>query len=66
MNLDKLLSGETQRVEYKRERSASSKGHAKTVVAFAKAVARDMVPRGIVGKIGDKRYTRYVLPEARN
>lgn len=28
-----------------------------------KAILRDMVRRGIIEKVGDKRYTRYTLPK---
>ena len=37
MDVDKLLSGESQTVEYKAQRSLRSKSYAKTVVAFANA-----------------------------
>lgn len=37
MNYAELLAGESQTIEYKKERSASSKGYVKTVVAFANA-----------------------------
>jgi len=37
MDVDKLLSGESQTVEYKAQRSPRSKSYARTVVAFANA-----------------------------
>ena len=43
MNFDELLSGESQTVEYKKERSASSKSYVKTVVAFANACGGNLV-----------------------
>ncbi len=43
MNFDELLSGESQTVEYKKERSASSKSYVKTVVAFANARGGNLV-----------------------
>ncbi len=60
MTLDTLLSGESQTVEYKKERSASSKGYVKTVVAFANA-------RGgtLVFGVDDKTHEVVGIPDER-
>ena len=60
MDIDELLAGESQTVEYKVERSLSSKSYVKTVVAFANARGGTLVfgvddkTREVIGIPGEK------------